>query len=71
MRVEEMRALKKALADGRADEALVETGEHDQGHGDQPQQALDGQSGEIVSHQICPKWSLSQSHGYNTVQYFL
>ena len=50
MRVEEMRALEKALADGRAGDALVETGQRDRSLGDRPKQALDGQSGEIVRH---------------------
>jgi hypothetical protein len=42
VRVEEMRALKKTLADGGAGNALVETGKRDSGLGDRPQQALDG-----------------------------
>ena len=50
MRIEEMRALEKALADGRAANALVKTGKSDRCLGDRPQQALDGQSGEIVRH---------------------
>ena len=50
MRVEEMRALEKTLADGGAGNALVETGKRDSGLGDRPQQALDGQFGEIVRH---------------------
>jgi hypothetical protein len=50
MRVEEMRALEKALADGRAGNALVETGKRDRCLGDWPQQAPDGQFGEIVRH---------------------
>lgn len=48
MCLEEMRALEKALTDGGAGNALVEAGEHDGGLGDRPQQALDGQFGEIV-----------------------
>ena len=50
MRVEEMRALEKANADGRAGNALVETGKSDGGVGNWPQQALDGQFSEIVRH---------------------
>jgi hypothetical protein len=50
MRVEEMRALEKALTDGRAGNALVETGKCDGGLGDRPQQAPDGQLREIVRH---------------------
>lgn len=50
MRVEEMRALEKAVADGRAADALIETSKRDGGLGDRPQQALDGQSGKIVRH---------------------
>ncbi|AOG12813.1 hypothetical protein BSY240_4780 (plasmid) [Agrobacterium sp. RAC06] len=42
MRLEEMRALEKTLADGGAGNALVETGKRDSGLGDRPQQALDG-----------------------------
>ena len=41
MCVEEMRALEKALADGRTGDALVETGERDGGLGDRPQQYLE------------------------------
>ena len=41
MRVEEMRALEKALADRRAGDALVETGERDPSFGDRPQQYLE------------------------------
>ncbi|MUO72050.1 hypothetical protein BBI12_019730 [Agrobacterium vitis] len=50
VRVEEMRALEKAIADARAGDALIEAGKRDGGVGDWPQQALDGQSGEIVRH---------------------
>ena len=50
MRVEEMRPLQKALTDGRAGNALVEPGERDGYLGDRPQQAMDGQFGEIVRH---------------------
>ena len=42
MCLEEMRALEKAVADGRAGNSLIETGERDGGLGDRPQQALDG-----------------------------
>ncbi len=38
MRVEEMRALEKAPTDGRAGDALIETGKRDGGLGDRPQQ---------------------------------
>ena len=41
MRVEEMRALEKALADGRAANALVKTGKSDRCLGDRPQQYLE------------------------------
>ena len=50
MRVEEMRALEKTLADGGTGDALIETGKRDGCLGNRPQQALDGQSGEIVRH---------------------
>ena len=50
MRVEEMRALEKALTDGRTGNALIETGERDPSLGDRPQQALDRQFGQIVRH---------------------
>ena len=50
MCLEEMRALEKALADGRAGDALVETGEGAAGVGDGFQQGRDGQFCEIVSH---------------------
>ena len=50
MRIEEMRALEKAFADRRAGDALVEPGKCDGGLGNRPQQALDGQSDEIVRH---------------------
>ena len=50
MRVEEMRALEKAIADGGAGDALVETGKSDPSLGNRPQQAPDGQSGEIIRH---------------------
>lgn len=38
MRVEEMRALEKAITDGRAGNALVETGKRDGSLRDRPQQ---------------------------------
>ncbi len=50
MRVEEMRALEKALTDRRTGDALVKAGKRDGGLGDRPQQALDGQFCEIVRH---------------------
>lgn len=50
MRVDEMRAFEKTLADGGAGNALVETGNRDSGLGDRPQQAPDGQLFEIVRH---------------------
>ena len=50
MRVEEMRALEKALTDGGTGDALVETGKRDGGLGDRLQQALDGQFGGIIRH---------------------
>ena len=50
MRFQEMRALEKALTDRRTGDALIETGERDGGLGDRPQQALDGRSGQILSH---------------------
>ena len=50
MCLEEMRALQKALTDGGTGDALIETGKRDGGLGDRPQQALDGQSGDIVRH---------------------
>ncbi|MNU11914.1 hypothetical protein D3C72_2601490 [compost metagenome] len=43
-------AFEKAFADRRAGDALVEAGERDSGVGEWPQQALDGQVGEIVRH---------------------
>lgn len=42
MRIEEMRALKKAFTDGRTGDALVETRKRDRCLGSGPQQALDG-----------------------------
>jgi len=41
VRFQEMRALEKALADGRAGNALVETGKNDRCLGDRPQQYLE------------------------------
>ena len=43
MRVEEMRAFEKALADRRTGDALVKTGERNRCLRHGPQQALDGQ----------------------------
>ncbi len=43
IRLEEMRAIEKALADRRAGDALVETGKRDRCLGDRPEQPLDGQ----------------------------
>lgn len=50
MRLEEMRAPQKALTNRGTGDTLVETGKRDSGLGDRPQQALDGQFGEIVRH---------------------
>lgn len=41
VRVEEMRALEKAIADGRAGDTLIEAGKRDGGVGDWPQQYLE------------------------------
>lgn len=40
VRVKEMRALEKAIADGRAGDALIKAGKRDGGVGNWPQQAL-------------------------------
>ena len=50
MRLEEVATLEKAFADGGAGNTLVEPGKGYGGLGYRPQQALDGQSGEIVRH---------------------
>lgn len=50
MGVEEMGTLEKALADGRACDALVEAGKRDGGLGDRPQEALDGQFRKVIRH---------------------